>query len=104
MRSRKIDDQSAFATDAGAQIGQQPVEAEPALIDDQHSGAQLLDVGHVVGREQDRCPVFAVEAGKEFTHRGLGHDIKTDCRLIKVDDFGVMQQRGGEIAAHALAQ
>ncbi len=74
------------------------------MIDDRHPRAQLFDVGHVVGGEQHRGPAFAVEFGEESLDRGLGHHVQTDSRFVQVDDFRIVQQRGGEIAAHALAE
>ena len=49
-------------------------------------------------------PRCAVRLAEELAEPGLADDVEPDRRLVEVDDLGVVQQRGGDVAAHPLAE
>src|SRR5918997_1513202 len=80
------------------------VVEEAAVVDDQHAAAEVLDVGEVVGGEEDGDAALAVDAGEEVPDAGLGDDVEADRRLVEVEEGRVVEDGGGEVAAHPLAE
>ena len=66
--------------------------------------AEPLDVGEVVGGEQHGGALLAVHLDEELAHRLLADHVEPDGRLVEEQDRRVVEQRGGELAAHALAE
>lgn len=65
---------------------------------------QSFDVVEVVGGEEDRCPAFTVHLLDEAADTLLGDDVEADCRLVEEEDRRRVEDGGGKIAAHALAE
>ena len=49
-------------------------------------------------------PLSRVESLDEVAERQLRHRVQAYCRLVQEEDRGLVQQRGGEVASHPLAQ
>ena len=103
-RAGKVDVEPPFGEHAGAQALERPVGQQAPLADDDDALGQRLDVVHVVGREQHRHALLAVEPSHEVAHGELGRRVETDGRLVEEQDRGIVQQRRGELRAHALAE
>ena len=92
------------AQNAGPQALERAVGQQAALADDDDALGQRLDVVHVVGRQQHGHALLAVEPPHEVAHRELRRRIEPDGRLVEEQDRGIVQQGGGELRAHALAE
>jgi hypothetical protein len=57
-----------------------------------------------MGGQQHRGTALAVDRLEELSDRSLADDVEADRRLVKVDDLRVMEQCGGQVAAHSLTQ
>jgi hypothetical protein len=57
-----------------------------------------------MGGQQHRGTALTVDRLEELSDRSLADDIEADRRLIKVDHLRVMEQGGGQVAAHSLPQ
>ena len=90
--------------DAPHQIGEQAVEGESTVVDHQHARRQRRHVDHVVAGEQDGGAVLLVVATDERAQRGLHGDVEADGRLVQEQDGGPMDERGRQLALHALAE
>ena len=73
-------------------------------MDHHHPLAQLLDVGHIVAREQDRDPEPAVIVAQEGAHGPLGDDVEPDGRFVEEQHFRRVEQGGDQFHLHALAE
>ena len=80
------------------------VEEDFAVVDDDDALAQLLDVGHVMAREQNRGFLLGIVAANEFAHGFLGNDIQADGRFVEKQHLGLMQQRRDQLHFHAFAE
>ena len=75
------------------------------MVDDQDPVAEPLDVGQVVGREQHgRAALGALPHAGSARSRSLLSDVQADGRLVEHQQLGGVQQRGGDLAAHPLAE
>src|SRR5580704_4810239 len=74
------------------------------MIDNHDAAAKLFDIVEVV-RSQQNCGVkFAIDGAQEMADMILRHHIQADRRLIEEQQRWIMQQRGSQIATHALAK
>ena len=89
---------------AARRRGQLVVDQDPAVVDDHHPPAEPLDVGQVVGGEQQRHVAARVHRGQERAQPLLAGQVEPDRRLVEHQQLGGVQQRGGDLAAHPLAQ
>ena len=74
------------------------------LVDDDDAVAELLDVAHVVGGEDDGLAVGAIDLADELADVLLGHHVQSDRRLVQEDEVRVVQHRAAEVGAHALSK
>ena len=100
----EVDEQPPLGQHAGAQLLEGAVGQDPAVADDDHPLGQRLDVVHVVGGEDDGDAALAVQPADELAHRQLGRRIEADGRLVEEEQRRLVQQRRGDLAAHALAE
>ncbi|MNN33978.1 hypothetical protein D3C81_1477590 [compost metagenome] len=103
-RSAELDANHRRQADLFPQCRDRAVIGQPALIDDHHAVAELLDVVHVVGREQDRFAEIAVELQQKLPDIPLGMHIQTDRRLVQEQQFRVMQHCRRDVSPHPLTQ
>ena len=75
-----------------------------SFVDQDDPAAESLDVGEVVGREDDRRPTIAVHLRDEGPDALLGEDVEPDRPLVEVDDPRVVEERRREVPAHTLAE
>ena len=80
------------------------VVLELAVVDDDNPLAERGDIGHVVAGQQDRRAGAAVVLLEEVADARLGGDIQADGGLIQEQHLGAVEQAGGQLALHALAQ
>ena len=80
------------------------VKEDASLVDDDDAPAQLLDVGKVVRGQEHRRSLGAVDFFQELADVVLGHHVETDGGFVEEEQWRVVEQRGREIATHALAQ
>ena len=66
--------------------------------------AEPLDVSEVVCGQQHRDAPLAVDFAQELAHRRFRDDVEPDRGLVEEDDLRIVEQRGGELAAHPLAE
>ena len=52
----------------------------------------------------ERGAALVVERAEELAQATLAHHVQADGRLVEVEHLGVVQQRGGDVAAHPLAE
>ena len=95
---------SVRSSDAGACRPASARRTRAAVVDHHHPAAQLLDVVQVVGREQHGQCRSRVDPAQELAQPGLADHVEADRRLVEVEDLGVVQQRGRDVAAHPLAR
>ncbi len=74
------------------------------MVEDQQPPAEPLDVAEVVRRQHHGHAALAVDLDEELAHALLGDDVEADRRLVEEEDLGVVQHRGDELAADALAE
>ena len=74
------------------------------MVDHEQAVAEPLDVAQVVCREQHRDAVLAVDLDEEVTHPLLRDDVEADRRLVEKEQLGLVEHRGGQLAAYPLAQ
>ncbi len=66
--------------------------------------AQALHVRQVVGGQHDGRPLPAVELGQEAADDLLAHHVEADGGFVEQDDGRIVQEGGGDVAPHTLAQ
>ena len=86
------------------QLLQRSVIDERAFVEHQHPLAELLNVCEVVGGQDDRGLMLPADGANELANGVLALDVKTDRRLVQVDDAGTVQEGRRQLAAHALAE
>ena len=86
------------------QIVKVAVEEHAPVVDDHDPAAKLFDVVQVVRRQQNRGVKFAIDGAQEMPDVILGHHVEANRRLIEKQQRRIMQQRGSQIATHALAK
>src|SRR4051812_20422873 len=77
---------------------------DPPLVDDDDPLADVLDVAEVVRREHHGGAALGDERADEVPDAVLHRDVEPDRRLVEVEDLRVVQQRGGQVGTHALAE
>jgi hypothetical protein len=87
-----------------AQVVHGAVHQQRAVVDQHQPRAQRLDVVHVVGGEQHRGAALAVLPAHEVAHGELRGGVEADGGLVEKQDLRPVQQRRGQVAAHALAE
>ncbi len=102
--SREVDHQPPLAGGVGAQGLEARVAQHDAVADHDHPLGQGLDVMHVVGGQDDRDALLAVQRADELPHRQLGRGVQSDGRLVQEQQAGTVQHRRGDLAAHPLAE
>ncbi len=90
--------------DAARKVVDAAVVFQVAVVDDDDALAQRGHIGHVVAGEQDGGAGAAVVFAQEFADAHLGGDIQPDGGFIEEQHLGAVQQPGGQLALHALAQ
>ena len=75
-----------------------------AVVDDEEPAAQPFDVVEIVRRQQDCRVVPRVEIREELAHTLLADHVEADRRLVEEQQLGSVQERGRELAAHALPE
>ena len=75
------------------------------MVDDRDPLAQLVGLGHVVGREQDRPAGRrrAFQSSDELADGAGGGDVEAERRLVEEQDPRVVEQAAGEVHLLALA-
>ena len=74
------------------------------MVDDHDAAAQLLDIVEVVRGEQHGGSEFAIDGAQKVADVVLGHHVEADGGLVEKQQRRIVQQRGGKVAAHALAE
>ena len=100
----QVHDEPALPGYAGPQGVQRSVRENPALVDEDHAGAERLDIVHVVRGQDHGDAAFPIQPADEVAHREFGHGIQTDRGFVEEEDRRRMQERGRQIASHSLAQ
>ena len=103
-RRLEIHHQHAALAETASQLGQRAVEHQPAVVDHDHPLAQLLHVAQVVRGEDHGGAALPVDRADEPADALLGHHVQADGRLVQEQERRIVQQRGGQVGAHALAQ
>ena len=85
-------------------IRQSAIVKQVAPIDDDEALAKVLDVLHVVGGEDDGRVAIAVDLTDGFGDLFFDQDIEANRRLVEEEDFGVMNEGGGQIGPHPLSE
>ena len=80
------------------------VVEQAAVVDDHNAAAELFDVIEVVRGQQNGGLKFAIDGAQEFANLIFGDDVEADGGLVEEKQRWIMQQRGGQIATHALAE
>ena len=80
------------------------VVGEPPAVDDDDARAERGDVVHVVAREEDRRAEALVVRADEAAHRRLHRHVEPDRRLVEEEHLRAVEERGGELALHPLAE
>ena len=82
----------------------EPSYTDRAVVDHDHPVAQRLDVLQVVRGEQQRGAALGVERAEELAQPALADHVEPDGGLVEVDHLRVVEQGGGDVAAHPLAE
>src|SRR5580765_3902873 len=86
------------------EAGERAVVEDRAAVDDHDAATELFDVVEIVGGEKDGRFVALVYGAEKLANVILGYDVEADGGLIEKKNRRIVKQRGGEIAAHALAE
>ena len=84
--------------------GERAVVEDGAAVDNHDAATEFFDVVEVVGGEKDRRFVALVDGAKKLANGILGDDVEADGGLVEKKYRRIVEKRGGEIAAHALAE
>ena len=74
------------------------------MINDHDPAAKLFDIVEVVCSQQNGGVKFAIDGTQEMTDVILCHHVEANRRLVEKQQRRVMQQRGSQVATHALAK
>ncbi|MNV54922.1 hypothetical protein D3C71_1471370 [compost metagenome] len=83
---------------------QSAVINNPSVVDDHEPVAQILDIAEIMSRQQHRRALLPVHLLDEGPDAHFDRYVQSNCRLVQIDDLGIMQQGGGKIRTHALAK
>src|SRR5579859_2394880 len=86
------------------QAGERAVVENGAAVDNHDAAAELFDVVEIVGGEKDGGFVALIDGAEKLANVILGDDVEADGGLIEKQNRRIVQQRGGQVAAHALAE
>ena len=86
------------------QLGEMAVVEDFAVIDDHDAAAELFDVVEVVGGEQHRGAKFAIDGAQKMADVIFGDYVEADGGLVEEEERGIVEERGGEVAAHTFAE
>ena len=100
----QVDHHRALGAVAGLDAVHRAVLDHPAVVDHHEPLAQPLHVDEVVGRQQHRRPVLAVQVAEEGADRLLRDDVEPDGRLVEEEHRRAVEHGGGELAPHPLAE
>ena len=99
-----LEAEDRLALDAALELGRRARGEDPAVVDDGDVLAQLVGLGHVVGREEDRA---AWDGGPplddQLADRPGGGDVEAERRLVEEEDPGVVEQAAGKVHLLSLA-
>ena len=74
------------------------------MVDDGDPLAELVGLGHVVGREQDGPPGDrGLPGGDQLAHGAGGGDVEAERRLVEEQDPRIVEQAAREVHLLALA-
>src|SRR5262249_34833934 len=85
----EVDHQCALRPQSVANPIERTVVQQCAVVDDQQPRAQLLHIGHVVGGQQHRHAVLAIDIAQEVADTVLGYHVEADRRFVEIQDLGV---------------
>ena len=89
-------DEDLAAGEAALDLGKEAVEHDAAIVDHQDAVAQLLDVGHLVGREHDGDALGA-QLGDDVLHEPHVDRVQPAEGLVEHDEGGIVDERRGEL-------
>ena len=100
----ELDPEDRLALDAALQLGRRADGQDPAAVDDRDPLAQLIGLGHVVGREQHRPTGHRrAPVEDELADPARRRDVQAQRRLVEEQDPWVVQQPAGDVHLLALA-
>src|SRR5260221_94253 len=65
---------------------------------------ELFELGHIVAGDDDGDRAFAIELANERQNAPAREDVEAKRGLVEQQDLGLVQQRQGQIGAHALTE
>src|SRR5271167_3215770 len=80
------------------------VVEDGAAVDDHDAAAEFFDVVQIMRGEKDRGFVAPIDGAEKLANMILGDDVEADRWLVEKKNRRIVQQRCGEVAAHALAE
>ena len=86
------------------QLGEMAIVEDFAVVNDHDAAAEFFDVVEIVSGEQYRRAKFAIDGAQKMADVVFGDDIEADGGLVEKEKRRIVQERGGEIAAHAFAE
>ena len=92
------------AEEALLEIGERPIVKDAAVVNDHDAAAELFDVVEIVSGEKDGGAELAVDGAEELADVIFGDDVEADGGLVEEEERGIVEERGGEVAAHAFAE
>src|SRR2546422_5685772 len=100
----ELEPKDGLALDAPLELGRAAEGKDPTVVDDRDPIAQLIGLGHVVGRQEDRPAGHGGLPGEDqLADRAGGTDIQAERRLVEKEDPRVVEQAAGEVHLLALA-
>ena len=92
------------AEEALFQIGERAIVENFAVVNNHDPATKLFDVVQIVRGEQDRGAKFAIDGAKELADVILGDNVEAYGGLVEKEKRRIVEERGGKVAAHALAE
>ena len=100
----ELEPEDRLALDAPLQLVGRAEGEDPAVVDDRDPVAQLVGLGHVVGRQEDGPAGDGRLPGEDELADGAGGgDVEPERRLVEEEDPRVVEQAAGEVHLLALA-
>ncbi len=100
----EADDAAALRLHALDEFLEGAIEDFLPLIEDDHVFAEIGDIVHIVGGEQDGHLFPRLVGAEELPQVHLGDDVEADRGLIEEEDLGLVEERGDELTLHALPE
>ncbi len=85
------------------ELGEMAVVEDFAVVNDHDAAAEFFDVVEIVGGKEDGGAKFAIDGAQKMADVIFGDDVEADGGLVEKEEWRIVQERGGEIAAHAFA-